>query len=192
MASKIARPKKRSRQRMWPSFLPNRYLPATRKHQPRRARRHPKPPTPDHHLQGYPKKGQRQSRCPFFFALHLYPKWGTIFPMATRTAMIRARIEPEIKTEAETVLRRLGLRPSDAISMFYHQIILHQGMPFDIRLPTERANAEEMVHDAPSTPTLDPDAREWELGTVFDRLRELDQWRHFVMKLRGMELDVGH
>lgn len=52
-----------------------------------------------------------------------------------KTANLYARIEPEIKKEAEDILEALGIPISGAINMFYKQIILHKGMPFDVRLP---------------------------------------------------------
>lgn len=54
--------------------------------------------------------------------------------MAKKTAMIRARMEPELKNEAESILKNLGLNPTDAITMFYTQITLKKGIPFSINL----------------------------------------------------------
>ena len=55
--------------------------------------------------------------------------------------MIRARIEPKAKNKAEEILRNLGLNPTQAISMFYYQIILKKGIPFQIDL--ERGDIPE-------------------------------------------------
>ena len=105
--------------------------------------------------------------------------------------MIRARIEPEVKVAAESVLARLGLRPTDAISMLYHQIILRQGLPFDVRLPSNASDVQPDTGTMPAAPdaALDPNAREWDISAVFARLREADQWRNFVLRLRNMEID---
>jgi len=54
-----------------------------------------------------------------------------------KTATARARIQPDIKNEAEGIIHDLGLSVSMAFELFYRQIILHRGMPFDIRLPNE-------------------------------------------------------
>ena len=48
--------------------------------------------------------------------------------------MIRARIEPKAKNQAEEILKSLGLNPTEAISMFYYQIILKKGIPFALDL----------------------------------------------------------
>lgn len=52
-----------------------------------------------------------------------------------KTATARARIQPEIKTEAESILHELGLSVSSAFELFYRQIILNRGLPFDVRIP---------------------------------------------------------
>ena len=54
-----------------------------------------------------------------------------------RTATIRARIEPALKSEVEAILAELGLTASEAIHILYRQIKLRQGLPFDVRIPNE-------------------------------------------------------
>ncbi len=54
-----------------------------------------------------------------------------------KTAVVSARIEPELKANAEYVLRELGLSPSEAVTIFYRQITMRQGLPFEIRIPNE-------------------------------------------------------
>jgi len=56
---------------------------------------------------------------------------------STRSANIYARIEPDIKTRAETVLGQLGIPLSNAIGMFLRQIVLQNGIPFEMKLPTQ-------------------------------------------------------
>ncbi len=52
-----------------------------------------------------------------------------------RTAFARARIEPELKKEAENIFKHIGINPADAIRLFYHQTVLRRGIPFDLRIP---------------------------------------------------------
>jgi DNA-damage-inducible protein J len=52
-----------------------------------------------------------------------------------KTGFIRARIEPELKTQAEEIFSKLGLSPTDAITLFYVQVTLHGGLPFEVRIP---------------------------------------------------------
>jgi DNA-damage-inducible protein J len=54
-----------------------------------------------------------------------------------KTAIVHARVEPATKKEAESLLRRLGLGPTQAIRIFYRQICLRQGLPFSVRIPNE-------------------------------------------------------
>ena len=52
-----------------------------------------------------------------------------------KTEMIRARIEPELKREAEQLFLGLGLSATEAITLFYRQVTLHRGLPFSVRMP---------------------------------------------------------
>jgi addiction module antitoxin, RelB/DinJ family len=58
--------------------------------------------------------------------------------MAVKSANLYARIEPDIKEQAESILAALGIPASNAINMFYKQIILQRGLPFDVKLPPSR------------------------------------------------------
>lgn len=52
-----------------------------------------------------------------------------------KTANLYARIEPDVKEQAENILTALGIPVSNAINMFYKQIILQRGIPFEMKLP---------------------------------------------------------
>lgn len=68
--------------------------------------------------------------------------------MATKTANLYARIEPDVKEQAENILATLGIPASNAITMFYKQIILNRGLPFEVKIPTGRpVNAAELTHE---------------------------------------------
>jgi len=54
-----------------------------------------------------------------------------------KEAMIRARIEPQLKGEVESIFQELGLSITDAITLFYQQVRLHRGLPFEVRIPNE-------------------------------------------------------
>jgi len=53
----------------------------------------------------------------------------------SKTATVRARIEPGLKKEAEHVLEDLGLSATQAINLFYRQVTLRNGLPFDVVIP---------------------------------------------------------
>ena len=52
-----------------------------------------------------------------------------------KTEMIRARVEPELKRQAEELFSSLGLSTTEAITLFYKQVTLHRGLPFSVRMP---------------------------------------------------------
>ena len=54
----------------------------------------------------------------------------------SKTAMVRARVEPDLKQHAEAVFHRLGLNATQAITMFYKQVELRKGLPFEVAIPT--------------------------------------------------------
>ena len=58
--------------------------------------------------------------------------------MAAKSANLYARIEPDVKEQAEEILATLGIPASNAINMFYKQIILNRGLPFEVKIPTAR------------------------------------------------------
>jgi DNA-damage-inducible protein J len=64
----------------------------------------------------------------------------------TKTGMIRARVSPELKAEAEAILAEIGLSSSDAIRMFYKQVTLQKGLPFEARIPN--ATTRKALRDA--------------------------------------------
>lgn len=53
----------------------------------------------------------------------------------SKTAMAHARLTPEVKEDAEAILKELGISISAATEMFYRQIIANRGLPFDPRVP---------------------------------------------------------
>lgn len=55
-----------------------------------------------------------------------------------KTANLYARIEPDVKEQAENILSALGIPVSNAINMFYKQIILQRGLPFEVKLPVQK------------------------------------------------------
>ena len=55
--------------------------------------------------------------------------------MTVKSANLYARIEPDVKEQAEKILSALGVPASNAITMFYKQIIIQRGLPFEVKLP---------------------------------------------------------
>ncbi len=59
------------------------------------------------------------------------------FNKMAKTTTISARIDPNTKKQAEQVFRELGLTSSQAITLFYKQVELQQGLPFIVKIPNE-------------------------------------------------------
>ena len=55
-----------------------------------------------------------------------------------KTATVFARVEPEVKEQAEIVLERLGIPMSNAVDMFLRQVVIQHGIPFEMKLPADR------------------------------------------------------
>ena len=65
-----------------------------------------------------------------------------------KTEMIRARVEPALKHEAEAVFSQLGLSTTEAVTLFYKQVTLHRGLPFAVKLPNaETHEALKQAHE---------------------------------------------
>ena len=54
-----------------------------------------------------------------------------------KSEMIRARTEPALKHDVEKILHALGLSFSEAINLFFRQVKLQKGMPFDVKMPNK-------------------------------------------------------
>ncbi len=52
-----------------------------------------------------------------------------------RTANIYTRVDPVVKEQAEEILNQLGIPMSNAIGMFLRQVVMQNGIPFDMKLP---------------------------------------------------------
>ena len=64
---------------------------------------------------------------------------------ATRTASIFTRVDPETKDQAELILNQLGIPMSSAIGMFLRQIVLQNGIPFEMKLPDRKPVSMESL-----------------------------------------------
>ena len=72
-----------------------------------------------------------------------------------KTGYITARIEPKLKARAARVLATVGVTTTDAITMFLRQVVLRNGIPFEVRVPNaETKRAIEELENAAKRPTL--------------------------------------
>ena len=69
----------------------------------------------------------------------------------SKTGYISARVEPKLKESAGRVLAKIGVTTSDAITMFLRQVVMRQGMPFDIVVPN--ASTRQAIEELESPAT---------------------------------------
>ena len=66
----------------------------------------------------------------------------------SKTSVIRARVEPDLKAHAESVFRRLGVSTTQAIAIFYKQVALRKGLPFEVAIPNRTTRRTLEATDA--------------------------------------------
>jgi len=66
--------------------------------------------------------------------------------VSMKTAIINARIKPELKTDVEAILSQLGITTTQAITMFFEQVKMNKGIPFELKIPN--ADTLEAMEDA--------------------------------------------
>jgi DNA-damage-inducible protein J len=54
-----------------------------------------------------------------------------------KTAIINARIDPILKERAESILNKVGLSAAEAVRLFYTQVCLQKGLPFEAKIPNK-------------------------------------------------------
>ncbi len=66
----------------------------------------------------------------------------------SKSAVVRARMEPDLKENAESILERLGLNATQAITLFYRQVELRNGLPFELSIPNDETRQTFEATDA--------------------------------------------
>lgn len=94
--------------------------------------------------------------------------------MSGRSANVSVRVEPDIKAQAEAILASLGVSTSAFVNMAYRQVILRQGIPFAVELPTIKTR--DMMTDSEFDKMLQTGLEQAKAGetisaeAAFDRL----------------------
>ncbi len=77
---------------------------------------------------------------------------------------LHIRIEPNVKEKAEATLKELGLSITDAINVFLNQVILQDGIPFEIRKPRYNKETIQAMEDTKNRKNL---------SKAFDNVEEM-------------------
>lgn len=64
-----------------------------------------------------------------------------------KTDTLHIRVEPSVKQKAEETLSDLGLSITEAINVFLNQVILNDGIPFEIRKPKFNKETIQAIED---------------------------------------------
>ena len=65
----------------------------------------------------------------------------------SKTDTLHIRIEPSVKQKAEETLNDLGLSITEAINVFLKQVILNDGIPFEIKKPKYNKETIQAIED---------------------------------------------
>lgn len=65
--------------------------------------------------------------------------------MAARSANVNVRVEPAIKERAEAILEKLGVSASGLVNMTYRQVVLNNGIPFPVTMPSAPKTLDTMT-----------------------------------------------
>ena len=55
----------------------------------------------------------------------------------TKSALVQARMEPQLKQEADAILAALGINATTAITLFYTQMVRQRGIPMELKVPNK-------------------------------------------------------
>ena len=64
--------------------------------------------------------------------------------MASKTANVMARVEPQVKEQAEEIMNMLGIPVSVVINTLYKQIIMTHSIPFPLSVPKVPVARDEL------------------------------------------------
>lgn len=63
-----------------------------------------------------------------------------------KSSNLYVRIEPEVKEQAEKVFESLGISMSNAVGLFLKQVVINQGIPFELKLvPSKMQSIDTMT-----------------------------------------------
>lgn len=71
-----------------------------------------------------------------------------------KTDTLHVRVEPSVKQKAEKTLNDLGLSITEAINVFLNQVILNDGIPFEIKKPKYNKATIQALEDTKNQKNL--------------------------------------
>ena len=102
-----------------------------------------------------------------------------VFIMAIKSANVTARVQPEVKRQAEAILEKIGLPVSVLIDTLYRQIIMTGGVPYSFTvpsLPTRDSMTDDDFNSIMETGYHQAKTEEGlSVDEAFDKIREVIQ-----------------
>ena len=90
-------------------------------------------------------------------------------------ANVSARVDIQVKKDAEKILNNLGVSMSSAIEMYLRQIIIHQGLPFEVKLIQQRPYDLSKLTGADFNRIMYDSFEDIKLGNVSSSLRVAEE-----------------
>ena len=72
---------------------------------------------------------------------------------------IQARIDEDLKTEGELILKKIGLTTTELMRMTFRQLVMRKGLPFEATIPNEQTLKSFDEANDPSTSSSYTDAK---------------------------------
>ncbi|MDO5330538.1 MAG: type II toxin-antitoxin system RelB/DinJ family antitoxin [Bacillota bacterium] len=99
-----------------------------------------------------------------------------------KTASVFTRVDPKIKQEAEGILENLGLSMSTAMDIFLRQIVINNGLPFEVKLPSQKPTCLNSLTEEEFDKAMEEGIKEVEEGKTIP----LDEVVETLKKERGI------
>ena len=84
-----------------------------------------------------------------------------------KTSNIYVRVEPNIKEQAEIVLEQLGIPMSNAVSIFLRQVVMQNGLPFEVKIHGSRPIAIADMSEAQFNMEMSKAQNDFEKGKTY-------------------------
>ena len=84
-----------------------------------------------------------------------------------KSSNLYIRIEPEVKEQAEKVFESLGISMSNAVGLFLKQVVINQGIPFELKLAPAKVKSVGTMTEAELNAALDQGYADYLAGNGF-------------------------
>lgn len=81
-----------------------------------------------------------------------------------KTSNVYVRLDPSVKEKSESILNQLGIPMSNAIALFLQQVILHNGFPFELKIPRQKPTAYGALTDEQFNEIIESGLTEYAAG----------------------------